>query len=87
MPADDARIVQAARVWAQALGALREVPDPSEAELAMHSAADRVQAFKKAERALYRAIEKAAPPQALAARERRSGVVSPSSANGSRSPS
>jgi hypothetical protein len=98
MRADDARIVQAARAWALALAALRQIPDPSEAELAMHSAANRVLAFKKAERALYRAIEKAAaPPQALGARERRSGAksspprtlvtVSPSSANGSRSPS
>ena len=98
MPADDARIAQAARAWAHALAALREIPDPSEAELAMHSAADRVLAFKKAERALYRAVEKAAAPRpALGAREMRSGArsgaprtlvtVSPSSANGSRGPS
>ena len=97
MPADDARIVQAARAWAVARAALREISDPSEAELAMHSAADRVLAFKKAERALYRAVEKAAPPQASGAREMRAGArssaprtlvtVSPSSANGSRGPS
>jgi hypothetical protein len=58
MPTDEARIVQAARAWALALAALQEIPDQSEAELAMYGAADRVLAFKKAERALYRAVQR-----------------------------
>ena len=67
--------MQAARAWALALAALQEIPDQSEAELAIHSTADRVLAFKKAERALYRAIQlMTAQRQVLDAREVRSGV-------------
>jgi len=64
MPADEARIVQAARAWARALAALQEIADQSEAELAIHSAADRALAFKEAERALCQAIQQAASIEA-----------------------
>jgi hypothetical protein len=64
MPADETRIVQAARVWALALAALQEIPDQSEAELAIYGAADRTQAFKEAERALYQAVQQVNPSEA-----------------------
>jgi hypothetical protein len=98
MSNDEAKIMQAARVWAFARAALQEITDQSQAELAIHSAADRAQAFKEAENALYQAIQKAtAPRHTLDAGELRSGVkssapstmltVSPSAESGTRSPS
>jgi len=66
MPADEAGIVQAARAWALAHAALQEITDQSEAELAIHSAADRALAFKEAERALYQAIRRAGRSQRTA---------------------
>ena len=64
MLADETGIVQAARVWALARAALQEMTDQSEAELAIHGAADRAQAFKEAEQALYQAIQQANPRRA-----------------------
>ena len=71
MPADDARIVQAARVWALARAALEEITEQKEAELAIHGAAHRARAFKEAEQALYVAIQ-----QATRRREQRRSTVS-----------
>jgi len=56
MPADETKIVKAARAWALAFAALQEVTDQGEAELAIYGAADRTQAFKEAEEALYQTI-------------------------------
>jgi len=71
MPADDARIVQAARAWALARAALEEITDQSEAELAIHGAAYRVRTFKEAEQVLYQAIQ-----QATRCRERHRSTAS-----------
>jgi hypothetical protein len=57
MPADETKIVKAARAWALTFAALQEVADQGEAELAIYGAADRTQAFKEAEEALYQAIK------------------------------
>jgi hypothetical protein len=61
MPADETRIVRAAKAWALARAALQETADQSEAELAIYGAADRALAFKEAERALYQTIQQATP--------------------------
>jgi hypothetical protein len=89
MPANETSIVQAARAWALARAALQEIADPSEAELAIHSAADRAQAFKKAERALYQAIQKTTAPRHTSDAPMKSNspsttfAASPTSVNGS----
>jgi hypothetical protein len=79
MPAGEARIVQAARAWALALAAVQEITDQSEAELAIHGVAERAQAFKEAEEALYQAIQQAtAHRHTLDACEVHTGVKSTS---------
>jgi len=98
MPGDDSKIVKAAKAWALARAALHEIADQGEAELAIHGVAERAQAFKDAEEALYQAIKRATLQRrtldardALAAVKRNSPstmlTVSPSAENGRNSPS
>jgi len=59
MPRDETKIVQAAKAWARAFGALQEATDQGEAELAIYGVAERAQAFKEAERTLYHTVQQA----------------------------
>jgi len=65
MSSTEAKIVSAARAWAQALAELEKAKHPVEtagdvltsADLAMYSVAARVETLRSAERALYQAVK------------------------------